>query len=156
MEQVFDEFLDSETYVENAPLIVGLLVICFIRMQLSVARVKRQKRFKPSSKGSGSRKVSYALVSILFEIRNEEKEIIGPAEAKFEQVITFYVLGHVLIHNRYFARYAPVDYEFPGGHAYRNRGSDRLFIRSGGARAEMYIFEYVSQEGWYRKVESYN
>jgi len=81
------------------------------------------------------------LVDSLNELKGCRVEVDG--------VVTLLIDGSVTIRDRYFRgngwfwqKADAIDFAFPGGHAYRERGSDRLVIRTAGPDHQTLVYEY--------------
>ncbi|MCA9136276.1 MAG: hypothetical protein KDB00_05945 [Planctomycetales bacterium] len=72
----------------------------------------------------------------------------------FEDILTMMRGGDVYISNQFFKRDDPVDYRFPGMHAYRAAGSYRLYLKTAGSYSEVFIFQYryfpLGPTGWFQ------
>lgn len=75
--------------------------------------------------------------------------------------ITLLITGEVFIRDRWFRGKRwfflgpdAIDYAFPGGHAYRDYGSQRLVIRTSGPDRRTLVYEYCSPflgvTNWYQ------
>lgn len=96
----------------------------------------------------------------LLDTRDEKHE----DRVTIDGTVTLFESGDVVIRDRWFRGNwfglfgsDAIDYEFPGGHAYREKGSNRLVIRTVGPDRRMLIFEYrriclVIASAWYQVV----
>lgn len=80
---------------------------------------------------------------------------------EIDGVITLRIDGSVVIRDRYFhgngwfwRKADAIDFAFPGGHAYRSRGANRLLVRTAGPDRQALIYEYerplLGPAAWYR------
>ncbi|MAT67958.1 MAG: hypothetical protein CMJ58_00360 [Planctomycetaceae bacterium] len=80
-----------------------------------------------------------------------------------DDALTLLMGGGVVLHDRYFRGNwlylwgaDPIDYEFPGGHAWRDRHSNRLVIRARGPHRHDLVFQHgpygLIHEAWYQLV----
>ena len=79
--------------------------------------------------------------------------------------VTLLADGDVVINNRWFRGNwlglfgsDAIDFAIPGGHAYRDKHSNRLVIRTGGPERQTLVFEYqryglVMSAAWYQLVQ---
>ncbi|MCA9239581.1 MAG: hypothetical protein KDA37_05255 [Planctomycetales bacterium] len=81
-----------------------------------------------------------------------------------DNTLTLFVGGGVMIHNRWFRGKLlglfggdEIDFPFPGGHAYRKKGSSRLIIRTAGPDRLTLVYEHhafarLLWDAWYQVV----
>ncbi|WP_145113061.1 hypothetical protein [Botrimarina mediterranea] len=91
-----------------------------------------------------------------------------PDRVVIDGVLTLFDSGAVVIGNRWFrgnwllGRWGaePIDYTFPGGHAHRDRHSQRLVVRTGGPNRQALVYEFsgltpLLAGAWRRCVPQY-
>lgn len=91
-----------------------------------------------------------------------------PDRVEVDGVLTLFNSGDLLIGNRWFrgnwllsVRGAePIDYAFPGGHAFRERHGSRLVVRTAGVDRQALVYEFSGLTpffpgAWYRCVPNY-
>lgn len=92
-----------------------------------------------------------------------------PDRVTVDGVLTLFDSGAVVIGNRWFRGNwllgwwgaEPVDYPFPGGHAFRDRNSRRLVIRTAGANRQALVYEFrgftpLFAGAWYQRIPQYS
>lgn len=91
-----------------------------------------------------------------------------PDRVEVDGVLTLMDTGAVVIGNRYFrgnwllGRWGaePVDYAFPGGHAFRAKHGRRLEVRTAGANRQALVYEFrgltpLFVGTWFRCIPQY-
>lgn len=81
----------------------------------------------------------------------------APDRVAIDETLILFAGGDVIIHNRWFREWDAIDFPFPGGHAYRNKWSHRLTIRTAGPERQTLIYQYsrflwILWGTWYQVV----
>lgn len=99
-----------------------------------------------------SRKVSWTYIPLL-----EGWDEKADDRVTIDGTLTLFIGGGVMIHNRWFNAKLfglfggdAIDFAFPGGHAYRQKGSNRLLIRVSGPERQTLVFEHRPFAGLFR------
>lgn len=84
----------------------------------------------------------------------KEKE---PDRVTIDGILTLFASGDVVINNRWFGNSDAIDFDFPGGHAYRAKWSRQLIIRTAGPERQTLIYLYrpvlwILWGAWYQVV----
>ncbi|MCA9262583.1 MAG: hypothetical protein KDA60_01995 [Planctomycetales bacterium] len=138
----------------SAILFLGLAILSLGRARRSLVRqtayleMRRRELLQVIGRG---RPIKYFAIPLLLEWQTPD------LQADFDDAISMFRGGRVQITNRFFEPQDVIDYAFPGGHAYRTRGSLRLIVRSEGPMKDEFIFEYKRFRsdhcGWFRLVQ---
>jgi|GEM_PF-4303023 len=80
-----------------------------------------------------------------------------PEQVTIDDTLILFTRGDIVINDRWFRRWDAIDYPFPGGHAFRDKWSKRLTIRTAGAQRKTLIYHYSTflwffLPAWYQVV----
>lgn len=94
----------------------------------------------------------------------DTQEEHAPDRVVIDDTLILLASGDLIIHDRWFRGNTwglfgsdVIDYAFPGGHAYRDKHSNRLTIRTGGPHRKTLVYEYqrrlfILSAAWFQVI----